>query len=1243
MALERNVLCGQINLQKGRLGVSSLNNYLNSQLQTNQTNQSQTDQFGQKHQSFMIAIQEPPVWENKVTGLSSSNQVFYDRAANKRPRAALYAARDLNIWQVSEFTSPDMVTCLWKWDSDTEVYVVSLYCDIREDEVFPERLKKLLRRSNRQGKEIIICADTNSHSTLWGCQQSNARGELMEDDIFRYNLHVNNVGSHFTYFRANAQTIIDVTLSSPLVAQRLQNWHVITETMGSDHLLISWNITISTSVRLVRNWRKGDWPLFQSLLEQTSNSPPDRWTAEVLDREVRYFSTDIDRVLDIALPKQEVSPKLRKIHRISEDGLSLRRRMRNKFSYFRQKRSENAYNAYKEARKEYSRQLKREKRASWKEFAEEQKTPANAALFHKIVRGKTNQTLGLIKKDDTTMCQSPEESLAKVIDTHFPGNLETFISETADTNPITLVGDEEATFITPEKVRTSLAIFGDYKAPGVDEWCPCVLKHMGPIAIERLTRIFKASYLLGYVPAEWRLSKVIFLPKPGKKDYSEARSFRPITLSSFMLKTMERIVLWRLNDTTFKDSPLSHNQHAFRAGFSTETALTQMVNSIEEAFGRKKEAMGVFLDIQGAFDNVDPEAIIRCMRRRKFNKTMIHWYAHFLKGREIQVEYKGVRLQRFLTKGVPQGGVLSPVMWNLVFDDLLNRFKKGPVLANGFADDAGLLVTGGTPSQMQKKMQKAVDKALDWGRVNGLQFSANKTEILWFSRKRKPEPPARITMNETPIEYGDTVRYLGVLMDTRLAWSDHVKTKIAGAKAKLLRLRNSMGKLWGLNPKLTRWVYTGIIRPALTYGSIVWARVVESKGIQKRLERLNRLALMIFGNFRRSTPTAGLEIIFNISPLHVHVQYESCLAWYRTQERAPNKEAKSLGKSANSTPHRLYLKKMIDRMELPIYPSDRISLTPLWDRPYHVDKSSFEEGKPVNDWEPHLEVYTDGSGFQGSFGSGVIVFQDKPEESTIQWRESFHLGLTSSVYQGEMLAIKEAADWITQNCTNKKVTLYSDSRSSLLSLLNPLVKSELVSLTRSSLQGAGEANNITLRWIKAHKGYFGNEEADILAKQGAIGPARLPSPRPKPPLSYIKQQYSSKFRALWAEQWDKRVDCRQTKLWFKYPNQQKSFEIINLDRFYISTMVQTITGHNFLKRHQSLVDNTTDNLCTYCEESEETSFHIIAQCDPLWQARQDTLGAAYLNSPLVWNASQIISFLREASIDGLINAESDRE
>ena len=125
--------------------------------------------------------------------------------------------------------------------------------------------------------------------------------------------------------------------------------------------------------------------------------------------------------------------------------------------------------------------------------------------------------------------------------------------------------------------------------------------------------------LLGYTPKCWRESIVIFIPKPGKGDYTDARSFRPISLMSFFMKALERVVLWHLQEMVFLENPFNSNQHAFHKGRSCDSALSNMAEYLEKAQICEEYAVRVFLDIQGAFDNVTTEGMVKGMEDKNFD------------------------------------------------------------------------------------------------------------------------------------------------------------------------------------------------------------------------------------------------------------------------------------------------------------------------------------------------------------------------------------------------------------------------------------------------------------------------------------------------------------------------------------------------------------------------------------------------------------------------------------------------
>ena len=113
--------------------------------------------------------------------------------------------------------------------------------------------------------------------------------------------------------------------------------------------------------------------------------------------------------------------------------------------------------------------------------------------------------------------------------------------------------------------------------------------------------------------------------------------------------------------------------------------------------------MGVFLDIKGAFDNVKHDATIALMRKRGMPEEIVAWYAHYLKNRTAVASLAGEVIVRQIVSGTPQGGVLSPMIWNVVFETLLQKLSKHTD-ETGFANDGGIVAAGFSSKECARRL-----------------------------------------------------------------------------------------------------------------------------------------------------------------------------------------------------------------------------------------------------------------------------------------------------------------------------------------------------------------------------------------------------------------------------------------------------------------------------------------------------------------------------------------------------------
>ena len=166
---------------------------------------------------------------------------------------------------------------------------------------------------------------------------------------------------------------------------------------------------------------------------------------------------------------------------------------------------------------------------------------------------------------------------------------------------------------------------------------------------------------------------------------------------------------------------------------------------------------------------------------------------------------------------------------------------------------------------------------------------------------------------------------------------------------------------------------------------------------------------------------------------------------------------------------------------------------------------------------------------------------------------------------------------------------------------------------------AQESKSLTIRWVSSHQGHIGNERADRMARRGRDDPGPpVPDP-PKIAKATMKSEFEIATGKLWKIMWNMDPTCRQTKHWFPNgPRPKFAFEILHLPRPVCSQLIHFVTGHNFLRRHQAIVESAElrrlekyEGLgddeefhevmepiasCSLCGKGEESSYHIMTEC-----------------------------------------------
>ena len=419
------------------------------------------------------------------------------------------------------------------------------------------------------------------------------------------------------------------------------------------------------------------------------------------------------------------------------------------------------------------------------------------------------------------------------------------------------------------------------RAPGPDGIHNNLLKHLPEDTLKILKEILNNIWISGDVPPQWSVATVIPIPKPNK-DHSNPLSYRPITLTSCLCKVLERMIDTRFIWYLEKYGILDKKQCGFRKHRSTMDHLVSLKRYVRDAFAQKQQAVGLFFDLEKAYETTWQYGIIRDLHRIGLRGRLPVFVSEYLRDRRIQVRIGTTLSDEFYPEeGVPTGGVLAVTCFGIKIDELPSHIAMD-IFRALFVDDLAICFCGRSLDTIKRHLQQSVNAIQEWATRNGFRFAAHECKVVHFTAPRhKATRPPTITIGDTLLPVEESTKFLGLWWDSHISFKKHISVLKTQCKEALNLIRVVAHLKWGGDRDTLLMLYRTIVHSKLDYGCIVYGTA--SSANLRQLDSIHNAGLRLALGAFCTSPVSSMYMEANETPLeerrHALLSEDSCLHW----------------------------------------------------------------------------------------------------------------------------------------------------------------------------------------------------------------------------------------------------------------------------------------------------------------------------------------------------------------------------
>lgn len=381
-----------------------------------------------------------------------------------------------------------------------------------------------------------------------------------------------------------------------------------------------------------------------------------------------------------------------------------------------------------------------------------------------------------------------------------------------------------------EKIQKIVTKLKNRKAPGIDEITNEMIKHGGDALLTELQFLFNKILAVKDIPSEWRGSILIPIFKKGEK--TDPKNYRGISLMSAVMKLFTKILAEEVVSTG-----ICEEQQGFRNNRSAIDAIFIIRQITEKAIEFSKVAFMCFVDLTQAFDRVRLADVLALLQKRNIHPNTIRTIEKLNTDNYTYVRTANKLSKRIPVKtGIRQGDSLSPVLFNIIMDEIVNEVKQAGrgyrmgdrgVKIICYADDAVIV------SEDEDDLQRLLYKFQQTAQLFNMQISVEKTKSLAISKEPKR---CKLAIYDRSVEQVMSFKYLGASITSARNLKEEVKAQTTKASVISGCLRDIIWRNKYMSNKSKVRIYKTCVRPIMTYAIETRAENTTTKRLLRTTE-----------------------------------------------------------------------------------------------------------------------------------------------------------------------------------------------------------------------------------------------------------------------------------------------------------------------------------------------------------------------------------------------------------------------